>query len=69
MTTKTHDLTVEDPWTQCPLCQERIGAGEVESNRLFLAGASDQEWLDARHKPRFATLAEHRKAFRGQSLA
>ena len=62
MLTTTHDLAAVNFWFDCALCHRRIIAADAEAGRLIVAGASEQEWLDASHKPRFATLKEHAEA-------
>ena len=59
---RTHQLNVTNPWSDCPLCHDRIGAAERESRRLFRAGAERAAYLRAEQAPRIATLLEHERA-------
>jgi hypothetical protein len=61
MPTAAHDLGAANFWFDCALCHRRIIAADAEAGRLIVAGASEQEWLDASHKPRFATFKEHKE--------
>ena len=46
-------------WFDCPLCSSEIRAADAVSAQMIDDGASDQDILDAAHKPRFATLEAH----------
>jgi hypothetical protein len=47
----------------CPKCKAVVAEAESESVRLFHAGAPEQDVLNAAHRPRFATLEDHRLAW------